>query len=166
MNPLTTAAGVLIVVLGLAAYLLYGETQDLREALATERSNVVVLQRAVQDRDAAIKDLELQRVRDEAALQRMNDQMIDANRDLSEATARYNRVRSTLDAETLKRPEVVGRAARIAIDRSMRAVESATGAGAGDNGNPAADRPAAVPGVQAGSAATGGGDAGGNARLE
>lgn len=158
MNPILIACAVGIAILSGIVAFLWDQNGALRDNLATERSNVATLEHAVAGRNQAIQDLRIQRVRDEAALQRLNDKMIDATRDREEATARYNRIRSTLDAETLDRPEVVARAARIAIDHSMRAAEHATGGGQRNDRDTTSDRAATSPGIQTSSPGTAGPD--------
>ncbi len=154
MNPVIIAAAVALMLSLATNAFLFQRTQDLAEDVATERANVATLQNAVYERDRAIRDLEIQRVRDEAALQRINDQMIAIERERHEEAQRYERYRSRLDEETIARPEVVGRAARIGISGSMRAVQCATGGGECDDDEPAPDTAAPVSGAGADNAGT------------
>lgn len=151
-------AAIVIGILCAALWLLKGENDRLHEDLAIERVNVVTLQADVASRDEAIQQLEVQRVRDEFELSRIQDEMNDIDRSRAEAEQRYDKLRSTLDAETIDRPAVVARAARIAIGGSMRDAQCATDRESCDDGDAAADPAETEPGVRAGDAPAGGDD--------
>lgn len=145
-------AAIVIAILTAALWLLKGENDRLHEDLATERANVEVLKADVASRDQAIHRLEIQRVRDESELSRIRDEMTDIDRDRAEAEQRYDQLRSTLDAETIERPEVVARAARIAIRSSMRDAQCATDPQSCDDSDTTADPAETDPGLRPGDA--------------
>jgi hypothetical protein len=119
----------------------------------------------------AIEEMKAQAAADAVILatHTLRMEQIAAERD--RAHAELDRWRKTLDAETLKRPDVAARAARIAINRSMRRAADLTAAGGGDSNGARRQDGAADPATAAGGAAgpgypTGGGDAGGDAPVE
>jgi hypothetical protein len=78
------------------------------------------------------------------------------------AHAQLDKWRSTLEAETIKRPAVVARAARIAINHSMRRAYALTAPRGGEGDDTGSPNAAAAPAAPAGGPAGAGDRAGGD----
>jgi hypothetical protein len=161
------------------AYLNFTHLQDSVAGLTGE----LVQERALREQDRAafeaaqagqlraIEKMQAQAVADAVTLatHTLRMEQIAAERD--RAHAELDRWRKTLDAETLKRPDVVARAARIAINGSMRRAADLTAAGGGDGDDArrqdgAADPAAAARGATGAGDPARSGDAGGDAPVE
>lgn len=154
------AVAAVMLVMGVIITFLWSENGQLQTDLATERANVQTAKDALNDQKIENvklrKDFEAQGRR----LTDLDDQVKEWGDLYAEKERELNAWRGRLEAETLKRPEVVGRAARRAINRSLLDAEQATGSD--PNGRAAAGDPPAASGEGAGAGRdrAGGDDAG------
>ena len=128
--------GVLLVVSGMAAtiWFQHREVRNLNRAVATEKANVVIekanttraMQAAV-EAETETKKLLARRSEDQRELGLVQGALKKVEAERDENRARLDSWRSRLEAETLKRPEVVERAARIGIERTMKRACQVTG---------------------------------------
>lgn len=127
----------LLIALGIASGAVYfqqSRIEVLNQNVATARADVATARAVVERQQQDMKRLSDRRDKDQIALTALQVRLSGIRTERDAARARLDSWRGKLDVETIKRPAVVARAARIALNRSMRRAYKATGGGesAGD----------------------------------
>jgi uncharacterized coiled-coil protein SlyX len=134
--------GAIIIILGMIVFFLYQENAGLHEDLSTERANVKIATDALQEQRIANVELRADFRNQANEIDELDAQIKEWGELYDQKEQELNSWRSRLEQDTLRRPEVVRRAARRAINRSLRDAELATGSdqdgGSRTNASPAA----------------------------
>lgn len=139
------AAGVTIALLSGLLYFMNGQNNDLREALATERANVVALKASISDQEGVIQDLQDQRDQDNERIIELSIAANDATQKKDRAIADLNAYRDRLSKTAVARPGLVGRLATRATCRVQRDFFLASGGDEQDSPDCSVSSSASVP---------------------
>lgn len=116
-----------IVGLGVVIWFKDGKIEDLNKDVATEQANNVTLRGEIKFQNESIISLEVQRALDQDQIKRLQENFTTIQVKRDKAVANLNSWRTRLEEEGLKRPKVVARAARKAINQNMTLACKASG---------------------------------------
>lgn len=140
---IAAAVAAVLFVMGGIIWFLWNENGSLKTSLATEVANVTRVKEALTEQRVEYVKLHSDFKNQANQLGELDLQIKEMGELYAEKERQLNAWRSHLEAETLRRPEVVRRAARRALNRSLRDAEQATGSPA-DGGGVTSDPPAAA----------------------
>lgn len=126
MNYVYVAVGVVVLMLAGACYFLWNENGQLREDIATERSNVVKLKGAVQEQKNQVEKLKGLRELDQERMDLISEKQLEAEEKYERTVQEYENYRGRMDNVARQRPELFAKIRKKHIDKLMKEIYDVT----------------------------------------